>query len=165
MSNTVTNYWNSLAFCVTLFFVCGCGGVSNSKVPKLVPATGTVKLDGQPLGNASVRFIPQPSPGKPGVAYVEESAAVTNSDGSFVLKGIHAEAGRGAMVGEHRVVIEKLVMKKDGSDAPQEFDLATMGDDVKQLLPPIYSDQEKTTLTATVSPEGNAIEFDLKSQP
>jgi hypothetical protein len=67
------------------------------------------------------------------------------------------------MVGEHRVLIRKRVMK-DGSAVPTgDVDLAVLETSMKELLPPIYSDEQQTTLSARVPTEGAVINFDLKS--
>ena len=155
---------SALRICLLSSLLFGCSGGSSQVVP-LVPVNGIVNLDGKPLANANVRFIPQPSPTATGKVLVEESTGVTRKDGSFTLAGIHAGAGPGAMAGEHRVVIDKMVMKADGSDAPANYDFAIMSNKIKQLLPPQYSDPNKTTLTATVPKAGGPINFDLVTKP
>ncbi len=46
----------------------GCG--PSSDVPKLAPVHGVVTMDGKPLANATVRFIPES--GRPSVGVTDE---------------------------------------------------------------------------------------------
>jgi hypothetical protein len=124
----------------------GCGDSKNA------PVSGTVKLDGKPLANASVTFQPlgegnlNPGPG---------SYGVTNDKGEYTL-AISPRA-QGAIVGKHRVEISCLI--DDGQDKPGE-DRRTKQ---KDRVPPQYN--IKSTLTFEVKPGTNTAAFDLKSKP
>lgn len=86
-----------IAFAIMLL-VCGCSERSNVK---MVPVAGVVTLDGQPIENVLVSFQPKAnSNSKSGIA--PGSFDTTDSQGRFVLK---SNAGFGAMVGEHVVVL------------------------------------------------------------
>jgi hypothetical protein len=87
--------------------VAGCNGPDY----KVVPVSGRVTLDGQPLNDALVAFQPigsendvQPGPG---------SVAHTNSTGDFTLQVVEPSQP-GAVVGKHRVTI--TTAKSNGSD-------------------------------------------------
>jgi len=149
-----------------LIRVVGCG--SSVDIPDLVEVSGIVTLDGQPLPGATVYFIPKlqfaPAAGTDQPRLIEESAGLTDEQGHFRLRGIHKESGWGAMVGDHRVLIRKRVMK-DGSAVPTgDVDLAILETSMKELLPAIYSDEQQTTLSAQVPTEGLVLNFDLQSK-
>jgi hypothetical protein len=75
-----------------------------------------------------------------------------------------AHSGDGAPVGSYKVVISKL-KRKDGSDFPLDSPEGPMDAGADESLPPIYSDPEKTTLTADVPAGGGTVDFPLKSKP
>jgi hypothetical protein len=139
---------------LALLFGCNTGQPG----PKLVPAGGTVTLDGKPLGAADVMFVPQDETKGQG------GAARTDATGKFELLSQDRKK-KGAAVGSYRVIISKLV-KPDGTDFipdPNSGPMDTGG--FKELLPATYSDPNQTSLTAEV-PDGGAagLEFKLKSK-
>lgn len=109
------------------------GGCSQGDRPPLGTVTGVVTLDSKPLANAAVRFLP--------VVPVRASMSMTDADGRYEL--VYIRDIMGAAVGEHRVEIT-----------------AAAADTLEQL--PIHY-HSKTTLTATVKPGVNEINFDLTS--
>lgn len=128
---------------------CGGGGEAPAYAEKLVPATGRVTLNGEPLSRVMVAF--RPAEGSEG----EVAIGITEEDGKYSLHtptaGRTAEEFQGAVPGEYRVTITKLVMP-DGSDIPPDTtdaDAEALG--AVQLLPPEYSDLTASTLTATVA--------------
>jgi hypothetical protein len=133
-----------VVFGVILAFGCGDS--------KTAPVSGTVKLDGKLLPNASVTFQPigegtmNPGPG---------SYAATNEKGEYTL-AINTHTG-GAVLGKHRVEISCLI--DDGQDKPGE-DRKTKARD---RVPPQYNINSK--LTFDVKPGPNVADFDLKSKP
>jgi hypothetical protein len=70
-----------------------CSGCGESG-PEVASVEGTVKLDGQPLPDATVMFIPEN--GRP-------AAAMTDAGGHYVLT--FTEGRKGAMPGKHKVRI------------------------------------------------------------
>lgn len=78
-------------------FLSGCGGSEFS----LVPVSGTVTFDGQPLEGAEVVFAPMASQDEINVGPV--SVAQTDASGQFALATAKGEAG--AVVTKHRVSI------------------------------------------------------------
>jgi hypothetical protein len=82
----------------------GCG-----RDVRLVPATGRVTLDGQPLARKVVRFVPEP--GTPGAGSAQ-SKGLTDDEGRFALVTVWPGAvrgERGAPAGQYKVVIEEPV--------------------------------------------------------
>ncbi len=63
---------------LALAFLAGCGG---EPAPPIVPARGVVMLNGNPLPNAKVRFIPQVDQGAGYIAVGE-----TDSEGKYEVK-------------------------------------------------------------------------------
>src|SRR5262249_15403656 len=127
--------------------------------PKLVPASGTVTLDGKPLGNADVMFIPKDDTrGQAAVAHTDES-------GKFELLTADRKS-KGTVAGSYRVIISKLVTP-DGRDFIPDPNSGPMDTgNFKELLPTTYTDQLQTTLTADIPDGGtSALEFKLKSKP
>lgn len=75
----------------------GCG----SSGPQ--PVRGVVLLDGAPLANACVTFLPKDGAGRPAFAY-------TADDGAFELNTL--TAGDGAMPGEYKILVSKTEVVK-----------------------------------------------------
>src|SRR5262245_7095956 len=80
---------------VALVLVLGCGG------RKFASVSGTVTMDGKPLPNAVVTFIPVAEKGA--IDAGESSTGKTNEKGEFTLKSTTGK--NGALVGKHKVSI------------------------------------------------------------
>jgi hypothetical protein len=151
-------------------------GVGCSTRP--VPVEGLVSLDGRPLKNAAVTFIPE---GNGRIA-----TAITGNDGSFHLTTF--AAGDGALPGDYKVTItflpppgsEKDVVKPPTND--QEF-LQMMQRDVRRgkyaaqqaakrerlnkgpnAPKEVYRDLSKTPLKCRV-PTSGKVTFALEGEP
>ena len=120
-------------------FGCGKGG------PPIEHVEGTVTMDGQPLKNATVLFVPQ-SGGRP-------AAAATDENGHYVLT--FTEGRRGAMLGPNKVQISTQ------ADPGETLE----GDPIPghpETVPVQYN--VETTLSFDVKEgEDNVANFDLKS--
>ena len=110
--------------------------------PELATVAGTVRLDGQPLEEATVTFIPSKG-GRP-------SAARTDPEGRYEL--VYTRDRNGALLGEHTVRISTF-RKGD-----PEQDIAP----VLERVPVKYNIQSE--LKKTVEPNGNVFDFDLTSE-
>ncbi|MCC7420314.1 MAG: hypothetical protein IT428_08545 [Planctomycetaceae bacterium] len=115
----------------------GCGGPAGPKPPPLGEVTGTVKLDGQPVKNAFVQFIPDNA---------RPSTARTDDQGRFEL--YFNDKLKGAAVGSNTVKISA----RDAQ--PEKGNLET--------IPAKYND--KSELKETVKEGKNNFDFDLKSK-
>jgi hypothetical protein len=105
---------------------------------------GYVRLDGEPLPYATLRFEPRQG---------RQSVGVTDPTGHFVLR--YTPDQQGAQPGEHRVMITTKV------DAiPGESGSAPVAGR-PEMLPPRY--HEKSELTAEVKTGRNTIDFELTS--
>lgn len=123
---------------VVVVFV-GCG---DSKVARV---TGKVTLDGDPLPNALVTFIPDAG-GRP-------SYGRTNEDGEFELHYTRNEDG--AEIGTHQVTI---TTEREGDPDAEDPEKQKS---VKEKIPAKYN--RKTELTAEVESGSNEFEFNLES--
>jgi len=154
-------------FIVMMLVVPACGDSG----PDLIPVTGTVTLDGQPLGFKNLYFSPEP--GTPGLGAGGNSKA----DGSFELLAVVGGAVRdmkGAQLGEYKVVVSEPMF-------PIDADLAVQGEssepevalglpqplprNTKGVIPAVYSNQETTPLRAQVVPGTNNLKLELVSRP
>ena len=141
---------------ILLLALAGCPGGGGEDLPDLVPAGGTVTLDGEPLSGASVVFVPVgTTPGR-------GCSGLTDASGHFEI--VADAENKGAPVGEFQVVINKWVME-DGSDFQSAEGLSPMEAGAEELLPPKYSSEAETELKATVPAGGSdSISFELSSE-
>ena len=144
---------------VVAFGMSGCGGTKE----KPVKVEGVVLLDGQPLGGATVRYLPMDGKG-------QSAYGLTEDDGTFHLScqnGIE-----GAFRGQYKVVITKgaeqtIDVPADPKAAQEMADRMMRGAVGKKkqasrakpssILPAEYADEAKTPLKEIVPPpEGKA---------
>lgn len=144
----------SVAQCLLIVSMLGCGGNARDQLP-LVPVHGAVTLDGKPLGNTMVTFVPA------GNTKGQGASGVSDAEGKYEL-AVSAKQ-KGTPVGEYRVVASKLIMP-DGSDFPRNSSVAPIDSPARESLPPCYSNADKTILKATVPEGGTTVDFPLKSQ-
>ena len=128
-----------LIACFLTSVVIGCGGAA-----PLVPVEGTVTLDGDPLVDAKVVFLPEQ--GRP-------SSARTDESGRYRI--MYTREVRGALIGRHKVQITTS-LEADESPDP-EFENGR-----PESIPAKYNTQ--STLVAEVSPRTNArVDFELET--
>src|SRR5437588_11163849 len=96
------------ALLAALVGVAGCGGI------RRIPTTGTVTLDGQPMAEGVLKFIPDASKG---TNYrVSCSGPISNGRWNLVTSGMErADTGAGAPVGLFKLV---YTHPNEGSKAP-----------------------------------------------
>lgn len=70
----------------------------------IVPVSGQVMLNGQPLANTYVKFAPVPKPGQNPLDTNPGSHAFTDSAGCFTLLQIENDRP-GVIVGEHKILM------------------------------------------------------------
>ena len=131
--------------------IAGCQKPSN--LPPQYPVSGTISLDGKPLGGAGIMFLPR------GDTRGNGAMAMTDPTGKYTLKTDHG--GLGAPEGEYAVTISKVV-NRDGTPYVPNPDVAEAGE--RETLPGTYSDSMKTILKANVPKGGDTINFELKSK-
>lgn len=121
--------------------VSGCGG------SRFAPVSGRVTLDGEPVADAVVMFLPMAPEGQveaPGPG----SMAVTDERGEFTLK-VPSVGAAGAVVGEHRVAVAP-----NTPDGPAKR---------AKAIPPKYSQNSPLRFTVTKGGSGDAF-FELSSR-
>lgn len=137
----------------------GCGGVQTATVE------GTVTLNGRPLADAEVQFIPDPAQGTTG----PPASAYTDKDGHYRIAA--GDAG-GVVVGKHRVCINDATIMMPGGPAVDPADGgAAAGAGVptgprKPRVPAVYSDATRTPFNPVeVKPGTQTHDFPLKLNP
>jgi hypothetical protein len=123
-------------------------------LPKTVPASGVVTLDGKPLDGAQVILVPD-GPAATG------AFGTTDSSGRFSLRAYDEKEG--AIPGSYKVQVSKTIEVKlegpagslDGGD-PVRFDYA---------VPAKYTGAQTSGLTATIPDAGTTdLRFELTSK-
>jgi len=143
----------------------GCGGSDETPefVKDLVPVTGTVTINGEPVAGATIRFIPPTGPDARQGAH--EAIGITDAQGKYTLltsaPRVTHDQSKGALPGEYKVVITRL-LASDGKAVPKgTTDADAMAVGAKESLPPRYSDESKSKLKATVTDSTDPIDFKL----
>jgi hypothetical protein len=142
---------------LTLWFAfIGCS--SSDKRNRFVEyVEGIVTMDGTPLDNASIQFIPK-TEGKG-----ESAGGYTNANGKYTLSSLNGNPGKGALAGEYIVLISKTISvpisraKYEEGEAPPE--------ELKQLVPAVYQNRNKPFFEVTVVKGKNVHNFEVKSKP
>lgn len=147
----------SAAFCslaCLAFAGCGEGG------PELGRVTGTVTMDGDPLPNALVTFVPQEGG--------RASTGVTNENGEYEL--IYQNR-KGALLGQHKVTVTTMrqaeAAPEMSSDSEEYMKQATGGDPsqydqvFEEKIPPRYN--KDSELVEEVQSGSNEIDLELTS--
>lgn len=153
------SYICRMSFLVGLVSLAGCGGGPTEPV---YPATGVVLLEGVPVDNAVVSFVPQ----NKGATAV----ALTDDEGRFQMT---LPAGRkGVPVGNYKVSISKSAAKSDDTPEPTTFEemerqhklgVTPKPPTFKPGVPPRYSDPQTSQLQVEVKSSGeNDFKFELK---
>jgi hypothetical protein len=126
-----------------ILFSLGLFGCSENKpdgLPKLQPVSLRFTLDGQSCGGASVHLIPQD----------ENQWAVggsTDTTGTVVLK-THGKYS-GVPVGKYKITVSKMERENIGEQPKNMFE-PSQKIIMYNLIDPVYSDPEKTTLEIEV---------------
>ena len=125
-----------LVICIVTYLILNLGGGN----PNLADVRGVITLDGKPLPNAFVLYLP-----------VEEGATSfgkTDANGYYRMRFSDTESG-GAFIGVNAVSIGTGDVKADNRGS------------IPEIVPNFYNTQ--TTLVADVQPGRNTFNFDLES--
>ncbi|QDU36291.1 hypothetical protein Mal4_05750 [Maioricimonas rarisocia] len=121
----------------------GAGCTGSSDAPALGRVSGTVTLNGEPLPDATVVFVPEKG---------RSSIAVTDESGEYSLQYTNDKAG--AVVGQHTVRITTGVEGFEGEGG--------QGREARpERVPPHYNSVSE--LKEEVASGSSTIDFDLKS--
>ncbi len=131
---------------------CGLAGCNTSGPSfKLTPVTGTVKMNGAPLADASVTFLYNGPPESLPADFLG-SVGKTDANGKYELI---TNNGKGTIAGKFKVIVQKTT---DPQGNPVKEDAAA-GMDIEQMklngqavewIPPKWSDINQVTETAEV---------------
>ncbi len=124
---------------LTLFVISLTSGCSRSDAPPLGKVSGVVTLNGKPVPNASVTFIPTEG-GRP-------ASGETNNNGEYTLT--FSSSHNGAKVGKNQVFIGTARDASAGNPA------------VKEAIPPRYN--LKSELFVDVQNGTNRLDFHLEA--
>ncbi len=135
----------------------GLAGCVGSDVD-LVPAEGTVTLDGQPVADAGVVFTPKKK------ELCLPAAGTTDASGRFALVTTNRP---GAMLRKYRVVISKTELPDLPRGPDGEVDPAKLREmkEIKEVnyVPARYASADTSDLDATVNATSNNFTFSLTS--
>jgi hypothetical protein len=140
----------------------GCLLVGGCNSPReFAEVEGTVTVDGKPLTNVEVVFLPDPFAGNPG----NNSSAYTDAQGRYRLRS--AKDGRdGTVLGPHRVVFVDLTNIPNLTGAPPAqlgFDPPAPGRPKPPRFLPAYASSTDTPFKdVDVKPGKQTMDFDLK---
>jgi hypothetical protein len=150
---------------VTVLSAGGCG----RRGPAVELVKGRLRLDGEPLGGASVGFLPV-GPGQ-GL----HAVGMTEADGSFRLTTLpDGKANAGAALGNYKVIVSKIIRvdpkepsppatPRPGASYPKRVQIGGWQPDSIIVVPDDYGMAETSGLTATVKPGPNEVMFELRS--
>jgi hypothetical protein len=133
---------------VALGLACLMGGCSGSN---RVQVTGKLTAAGKPLAGASILLDPVDAKGSSATGF-------TDDDGNFTLVDPHG-AGRGALPGEYKVVVMRLVTK-NGAPLPAGAKQVEYPD-ARESMPAILNSVNSTPVKTTIPASGGAITIDL----
>jgi len=158
------NLWKSIfVFGVCTFFVVGCGQKRPDGIPKLYPATVTVKNGASPIADASVFLVHQG-----GTSGSWAANGVTNTNGSAIINTSQGGwKSKGAPEGEYKIfitkrpdVVEDPIPEEimDDSDARQRFsaEQARKLENAPKIIPEKLTNPAQSPLTITVGTSGTA---------
>ena len=135
-----------------LLFVCAvlstaCLGGCADRSIETVPVTGRVTFEGQPVKEGKIRFFPVEGTVGPMV-------------GAQIREGQYEVRNRGGVpVGEHRVEIEALRLRKAAEGEPEVPGAGNPA--VEQFIPAKYNRQSELVVTAPSGSRGMTFDFDL----
>ncbi len=141
------------AVTLSLCLLAGCGGSVEKDLPELAQVTGTVTLDGNPVADAQVTFIPEKGP---------TATGRTDSAGKYVLgtKG----TDDGASVGKHKVTVAKVGGPPPDATGAESYAIPDPNKPPAGGIPQKYSDMVASGLTATVEAgKENQVDLPLTS--
>jgi hypothetical protein len=136
-----------LVWVVPALLLAGCGGSA-----QIVPVSGRVTLDGRPLANATVTFVPVAAAA--GKDPLPSSVGTTDENGHYSLVLNSGGQTSGAVAGTHKVIILLGVQGGSTSDATPTF---------HKQLPEQYNRKSKLECDVPAGGRDDA-NFDLHSK-
>ncbi|WZO96282.1 carboxypeptidase-like regulatory domain-containing protein [Isosphaeraceae bacterium EP7] len=139
----------------SLAVLAGCG----EDGPTLVPVRGTVTLNGQPLADAEIVFVPDPAN-----TDVTGGRDKSGPDGNYLA----TYNGRsGLAVGRYKVLVSKKAEAPPGMVLPDAIKMDRVQQEMmgirKEILPSKYSSATKSDFAADIKEQGGVFDFDVKA--
>ena len=131
-----------LSATVAILLLAGC----NSSMFEFADVEGRVLLDGQPVQEARVVFMPA-AQGPNGEAG-PYSQGRTDADGRFKLKSVEESPRNGAVVGPHKIIVSTKKARLD----PDQMDVEII--ESPETIPHKYTYYKRTPLTFSVPSGG-----------
>jgi len=137
---------------VLSLLVTGCNGNS---LPNLVPVSGTVMLDGEPMSQGTIGFVPVDPAG--------QSASSQIVDGKFQM--VTSSSSAGVVAGDYQIIISshEPVELPDPS-VPFKLDPNNLPPPPKSLIPEKYGNPKTAGFEATVAPGMTPLVCELESR-
>ena len=128
-----------------------------SKAIKTEGVTGVITYNGEPLADATVKFIPTDATGS-------QSYGKTNEKGEYKLQTLLGAADAGTTPGDYVVTIDcvdevptgDMKLNDEGEEVPEMEEI--------QRVPARYLNASTSGFTATVVKGANTFNFDLTSE-
>ena len=130
----------AILFTVMLTSLSGCGGSDSGPDIDMIPVSGSVAMDGQPLVGAMVEFHP-----------------TGGTKGKFTLTDFHSNPG--CPPGEYGVTFSKLTLP-DGSPIPPNSQQGGVG--MKEQIPPAYNLFKPHAIVQAAKVNAPESEFEFK---
>ncbi len=143
--NRVRTFGLALLIGAITFSSIGCGGGGPDDKPDMGQVTGTITMDGKPLADATVTFIPEK--GRP-------AFGKTDAEGKYELTYIRQE--KGCKIGPNKVSVTTAVEADESGDEGEAKKKAPERVAVKF--------NKKTTLTADVKKGPNTFDFAVEAK-
>ncbi|GHT24087.1 hypothetical protein FACS189419_08810 [Planctomycetales bacterium] len=149
----------SLAVFFLILTVAGCNSPTN--IRGLVPASGTLTLDGQIFAGANIQFVLEKGAAK----NARSGTAVSGTDGRFTAMTLQVDDG--LFPGTYKVTVSKIEvepytagqekMLQEGKSVPPQAQ--------KELVPKIFTDKNTTPIKLTIEAGGSKdLKIDVKSK-
>jgi hypothetical protein len=138
----------STVLCLCALAVCGC-----SRGVPLGQVEGTLQMNGAPLPDAMVTFIPEDR-------QLPQSTGISNAEGHFELRCNNGAMG--AAVGDHRVTVIDAAGAPAGKSKDDD-ELPEGADAPPSRVPQKYTRPDKTPLRQSVSSGSQNIAIELKA--
>ncbi len=144
------------AFLLVLVSAIGCEQKNPSGIETYY-VEGRVTLDGAPLTDATVNFVPKTA------GMGEDAAGRSNAQGIYKLSSLRGLPEKGAMAGDYVVTVKKNEMVKLA--VPKKtLDGEPITEDLKNAAPEVYATPANSPLKVTVVTGKNTIDLELKSK-
>ncbi len=149
MHRTILNALRALVG-ISLLSLAGCA----SDLQFNEQVEGTVKLDGMPLSNVLVEFVPNLK----SKTQAPVSRATTDSSGHFIL--MCANERPGAVIGRHNVLVR---VGRGGQSGADEMDAPPDRSSGRPAIPSIYGNATKTPLKVEITSDKHSYEINVQS--